>query len=135
MQIAKKYVEKHDLDKTISFKGTGEHIVKLIGGVEDTIKNQDGGETSGIRFTVMEDGKEKTFFTGSEILIKELANIKEGSWVKIELCAKKTPSGVRSFFAVEETDAPVFTKESKIINEDTGEVEGEEGVPEQEEML
>ncbi len=97
----------------ISFANGDKFTVTLLKDKVDTIPDGKGGNVSGMKFLVMHDGVQKSFFTGSIGLISKLAVCEEGDEVTINMYKANNKSyynvlkGGQEIKADDEDDAPV----------------------------
>jgi len=83
MQSSKNYLQNKNISPYISFQDGKAHTVTLLADEDYTLMDKEG-----IRFTVLENGEEKTFFTTSISLIRQLAEFSENTIVTIQLKTK-----------------------------------------------
>jgi len=101
MNGSKEYLKENDIMPYISFKDGQAHTVKLLSDKADKIKDKDGEEKEGMKYMVIEDGTEKSFFTSAISLIQKLADKEEGSEVVIQMKSAKGADGQwKSFYEV-----------------------------------
>lgn len=104
MEVAKAYLKKYKLDNTISFKDGKEHTVKILKAKEASIPGQNGETKNGLKVLVEEAGSQKSFFTTSTPLIKNLAKVKEGEVVSIRLKQVSKDGGFISVYIFKNAD-------------------------------
>ena len=85
MENSKKYLEENGYDDRISFNDGKAHTVKLLKDKEGTIPDGKGGTVKGMKYLVEEDGKQKSFFTGSLGLVSKLAMCSDNDVVTIKM--------------------------------------------------
>ena len=116
------FLKKVGFVPRISFKATPiVREVKILAREEQTIKDNDGQEKPGIRYTVDVKGEEKSFFTSSPDLVSKLSAIKDGEAVDIQLKSVKNPANGKFI-------SKFIVKKSSGVEEET--VEEEEYDPE-----
>ena len=100
MKNSQQYLKDKGVVSRISFKKEPKHVVKLMADEKDSIQDDSGVTIEGVKYTVEENGEQKTFFTSSVGLIQALSEKNEGETVTIEMKSKKGLNGFVTYFEV-----------------------------------
>ena len=84
MQVAKQWLKQNKFLPRLSLKEQKEVVVALLGGEMVEFKDAVGNTKKGLRLYVVHEKEVKTILTASYQLIQELADIQEGSVIKIK---------------------------------------------------
>jgi len=84
MQIAKEWLKQNKFLPRLSLKEHKEVVVGLLGGEMAEFTDPKGKTKKGLRLYVVHEKEVKTILTASYQLIQELADIEEGSMIKIK---------------------------------------------------
>jgi len=84
MQIARDWLKQNKFLPRLSLKEYKEVVVAILGGEMVEFKDAVGNTKKGLRLYVVHDKELKTLLTASYQLIQELADIQEGSVIKIK---------------------------------------------------
>jgi len=84
MQIARDWLKQNKFLPKLSLKEYKEVVVAILGGEMVEFKDAVGNTKKGLRLYVVHDKELKTLLTASYQLIQELADIQEGSVIKIK---------------------------------------------------
>ncbi len=116
MDASKDYMKKNGIGARISFNDGSAHTVKLLKDKEDMIPDGKGGNVTGMKYLVEENGEQKTIFTGSVGLIAKLSECNEGDVVTIQMGKANN----KSFYKVTKDGAEVGTPQSVVEGEEDG---------------
>jgi len=84
MQIARDWLKQNKFLPKLSLKEYKEVVVAILGGEMVEFKDAIGNTKKGLRLYVVHNKELKTLLTASYQLIQELADIQEGSVIKIK---------------------------------------------------
>ena len=84
MQIARDWLKQNKFLPRLSLKEYKEVVVAILGGEMVEFKDAVGNTKKGLRLYVVHNKELKTLLTASYQLIQELADIQEGSVIKIK---------------------------------------------------
>jgi len=84
MQIARDWLKQNKFLPKLSLKEYKEVVVAILGGEMVEFKDAVGNTKKGLRLYVVHNKELKTLLTASYQLIQELADIQEGSVIKIK---------------------------------------------------
>ena len=114
MQNSEKYMKDNNILARISFNDLQAHTVKLLKDKEDSIPDGKGGQITGMKYLVEENGESKSIFTGSISLISKLAMCKEGDTVTIKMGKQNN----KSFYTVVKEGAEIRNPETADLDEE-----------------
>ncbi len=100
----KEWMKDHKILPRISFEPNEPRIVRILERAREKFTNSEGDLVDGIKYKVEEAGEIKTFFTASQVLIGLLADIPNGTIVKITQRKVNEKGQIKTTYEVETTE-------------------------------
>ena len=120
MKNSKQYLKDKEIMQRISFKKEPKHTVKLLEDKLDTIPDGKGGEISGMKYLVEENGVQKSIFTSSNSLIEQLSDLDEGTVVTVEMKSKNVDGKFISYYEVVKGEINMVGDDTETVKDESG---------------